>query len=176
VDQTAKGDTGGLTLSGGLSAGYDFQLGRFTLTPNGGIFFLDTRMDGFTEKGAGGLNLTYEKNDFQSVTTNLGLRAVYAWSLPWGVILPYAQASYVRELQSGVEVFNVRFASDPSNPTPPIQVRSDRPDQSYFRVTAGVSGQFAYGISGYVEYQSLRGFEFVKFNDVAAGFRMQYAF
>jgi outer membrane autotransporter protein len=49
VTADATGDTDGMTLSGGLSLGYDFLLGGLTISPNVGFFYIDTTIDGFTE-------------------------------------------------------------------------------------------------------------------------------
>ncbi|HEU4486164.1 MAG TPA: hypothetical protein VFR96_11815, partial [Povalibacter sp.] len=63
-----------------------------------------------------------------------------------------------------------------SDPTPPIYVQSNEPDQSYFRLAAGVSAQFPYDISGYFEYQRLESFQFVNFQDFTIGLRIQHSF
>jgi outer membrane autotransporter protein len=177
VDTDASGDTDGMTLSGGLSGGYDFLIGALTLSPNLGVFYIDATIDGFTEEGAGGLNLVYDEQKFKSLTANLGLRATYAWNLPWGVLLPHFRADYVREFEDEVDVFGVRFAADPNaTSTPPILIETENPDESYWRLAAGFSAQFKYGVSGYIEYQRLESFEFISFQDVSMGLRFQRSF
>jgi outer membrane autotransporter protein len=177
VQADATGKTDGITLSGGLSAGYDFPLGGVTLSPNVGFFYIDSTIDGFTEQGAAGLDLIYDKQKFKSLTGNLGIRMTYAWNLSWGALLPQIRADYVREFENGTDVFGVRFAADPNaNSTPPILVQTDNPDDSYWRLAAGFSAQFKYGISGYVEYQRLEGFQLLNFQDVSVGLRLQHSF
>ncbi|MGH8189004.1 MAG: autotransporter outer membrane beta-barrel domain-containing protein, partial [Steroidobacteraceae bacterium] len=181
VSQDARGDTDGLTLSGGASFGYDFLLGGLTISPTAGAFYIDADVDGFTESGATGLNLVYDEQEFKSLTANLGLRMTYAWNLSWGVFLPHLRTDFVREFEDEVEVFGVRFAADPfadaaSNPTPPILVETDNPDRSYWRLAAGFSAQFKHGISGYIEYQRLESYQLIKFQDVSLGLRFQRSF
>jgi outer membrane autotransporter protein len=177
VTADATGDTDGTTLSGGLSAGYDFLVGGLTISPNLGFFYIDTTIDGFTESGAGGLNLIYDEQKFESLTGNAGLRLTYAWNLSWGVLLPHLRVDYVREFEDDVDVFGVRFANDPNAAsTPPVLVATDNPDQSYWRLAAGFSAQFRHGISGYIEYQRLESFEFISFQDVSIGLRFQRSF
>jgi outer membrane autotransporter protein len=177
VDEDAQGDTDGMTYSGGVSAGYDFLLGGLTLSPNLGFFYIDATIDGFAESGAGGLSLIYDEQNFKSLTGNLGVRMTYAWNLSWGVLLPHLRVDYVREFEDDVDVFGVRFAADPNAPSaPPILVETDNPDQSYWRLAGGFSAQFKYGLSGYVEYQRLESFEFISFQDVSVGLRMQRSF
>jgi uncharacterized protein YhjY with autotransporter beta-barrel domain len=179
VQRQAKGDTDGLTLSGGLSGGYDIIYKGLTISPALGVFYVDSTINKFREKGAigqSGLNLVYDEQSFQSLTGTLGFRASYAWNLSWGVLVPYFRGDYVREFNEDVEAFNVHFANDPKSPASTIIVKSDAPDQSYVRLVAGVSGQFPFGISGYVEYQRLQSFEFVNFNDLSMGLRVQYRY
>lgn len=177
VDVDANGSTDGLTLSGGLSGGYDFLAGGFTISPNLGFFYIDTTIDGFTEEGAAGLNLIYDEQNFKSLTGNLGLRVAYAWNTSWGVVLPHLRVDFVREFEDDVDVFGVRFAADPNaTSAPPILVETENPDTSYWRLATGVSAQFKYGFSGYVEYQRLESFEFLSFEDVSVGLRMQRSF
>lgn len=177
VDVDASGTTDGLTLSGGLSGGYDFFVGGLTLTPNFGFFYIDTSIDGFTEEGGAGLNLIYDKQKFKSLTGNMGLRLAYAWNLSWGVLLPHLRVDFVREFEDDVEVFGVRFAADPNaTSAPPILVETDNPDTSYWRLATGLSAQFKYGLSGYVEYQRLESFELLSFEDVSIGLRLQRSF
>lgn len=177
VNEDARGNTGGMTLSGGVSGGYDFLVGGVTLSPNLGVFYIDATIDSFAEGGAGGLNLIYDEQNFKSLTANLGLRATYAWNLPWGVLLPHVRVDYVREFENDVDVFGVRFAADPNaNSAPPILVETENPDTSYWRLAGGLSAQFKFGFSGYVEYQRLQSFQFITFQDVSVGLRMQRSF
>ncbi|WP_161810392.1 autotransporter outer membrane beta-barrel domain-containing protein [Steroidobacter agaridevorans] len=177
VNVDAHGDTDGMTYSAGLSGGYDFLVGGLTLSPTVGLFYIDATIDGFTERGAGGLNLIYDEQTFQSFTGNLGFRVTYAWNLSWGVLLPHLRVDYVREFKDDADVFGVRFAADPNaTSTPPILVETDNPDESYWRLATGLSAQFIHGISGYVEYQRLESFEFINFQDVSMGLRFQRSF
>lgn len=177
VSVDAHGDTGGMTYSAGVSGGYDFLLGGLTLSPTLGLFYIDATIDSFTERGAGGLNLIYDEQSFQSFTGNLGFRATYAWNLSWGVLLPHLRVDYVREFKDDVDVFAVRFAADPdAASTPPILVETDNPDESYWRLAAGFSAQFIHGVSAYIEYQRLESFELISFQDVSLGLRLQRSF
>jgi uncharacterized protein YhjY with autotransporter beta-barrel domain/antitoxin component of RelBE/YafQ-DinJ toxin-antitoxin module len=177
VDENAQGSTDGMTLSAGVSAGYDFLLGRLTMSPSLGVFYVDASIKSFAEKGASGLNLIYDKQDFKSLTGNLGLRMTYSVNVPWGVLLPQLRIDYVREFQDDLDIFSVRFAADPDGANaPPILIETENPDQSYWRLAAGVSTQLPFGISAYVEYQRLESFEFISFQDVSVGIRAQRSF
>jgi uncharacterized protein YhjY with autotransporter beta-barrel domain len=177
VGLDARGETSGMTYSAGISGGRDFLYRGFTMSPTLGFFYIDATIDSFTERGAGGLNLIYDEQSFQSFTGNLGFRVTYAWNTAMGVLLPHVRIDYVREFKDDVDVFGVRFAADPgAASTPPILVATDNPDESYWRLATGMSAQFPHGISGYVEYQRLESFEFISFQDVSLGLRFQKSF
>lgn len=180
IDRTALGTTGGETISGGAAIGYDLTVGAFTFAPSIGYYYVDTGIDSFEERNAGGLNLAFDEQQYQSSAANASVRASYAWKTSWGVFIPHFRGAFVREFEDSADVFGVRFASDPfagsANPTPPIIIESDRIDRSYLRLAAGASAQFAFGIAGYVEYQRLEGYEQVKFHDFTVGLRIQRGF
>jgi uncharacterized protein YhjY with autotransporter beta-barrel domain len=176
VDRNARGKTSGLTWSAALSGGYDVVLKGVTISPNGSVFYTDSGINGFRERGAGGLDLAYDDQSFQSLTATMGLRINYAWKAPFGVLMPYLRSDYVRELESKAAIFNVRFANDLDTTAAPIAVQSDAPDQSYWRLSGGVSAQLPLGFAGYIEYQRLENLEFVDFQDFAVGLRMQHSF
>jgi outer membrane autotransporter protein len=177
IDRTATGSTKGKTRTAGISGGYDFARGPFTFVPSLGFYDIQTRVDAFRETGAGGLDLAYDGKTYRSSTANAGVRATYAWKLPWAVVIPQVSAQFVREFQKSVEAFGIRFANDPfadsSNPTPPIIVYTDVPDRSYWRVSAGFSAQFRHDISAYAEYQRLAQFQYMKINTFTVGVRFQ---
>lgn len=180
LDRNARASINGRTLTAGLSVGYDFVVGGFTIAPVVGYFYVDGDLDGFRERGAGGLDLLYADRDFRSSTGNIGFRAAYAWRTPIGVFVPQLRAAYIREFDDDVETFKVRFANDPLNtaamPATPIVFNGGSVDQSYYKFALGISAQFKYDVSGYVEYQRLQSFQFVDFGDLTFGVRMQRGF
>ncbi|HEU4654434.1 MAG TPA: autotransporter domain-containing protein, partial [Steroidobacteraceae bacterium] len=177
VQADARGSTGGLTYSGGLSGGYDFVHGGLTISPNLGAFYINATIDSFAETGAGGLNLLYDDQNFRSLTGTAGLRMSYAWKRSWGVLLPHLRADFVQEFADETDVFAVRFAADPDvDNAPPILVETKNPDNSYWRLAGGFSFQLAHGLSGYLEYQRLQSFQSLAFSDVSGGLRFQRSF
>jgi outer membrane autotransporter protein len=177
VERTAFGASKGLTIGGGISAGYDWSWRGFTFSPALGYFHTRAKIDSFNESGADGLDLSYGEQSHESSEANLSVSINYAWSTPWMVLVPHLRGEYLHEFNSDIEVFGVRFVNDPFaddlNPTPPMVVQSDVPDQWYWRMAAGLSAQFKFGISGYVEYQRLQDFQYMDFENFTVGLRFQ---
>jgi outer membrane autotransporter protein len=77
LDRTAKSDPDAAEFFSMVGAGYDFQLGNFTVGPQFSAQYSRLEMDGFTEKGAGVLNLAVDDTTSESFRTFLGARAAY---------------------------------------------------------------------------------------------------
>jgi outer membrane autotransporter protein len=180
LDRNARANISGRTLNGGISAGYDFVFGAFTLAPVLGYFYVDGDLKGFRERGASGLDLQFADRDFRSSVGSVGFRASYAWRTNVGVFIPQLRATYIHEFADDVETFRARLVNDPSNGTPaqsgPIVFNGGPVDQSYLKFALGMSAQFKYDIAAYVEYQRLQDFRFVSFSDLTFGVRMQRGF
>jgi fibronectin-binding autotransporter adhesin len=180
VDRTAQGSSDGRMLSLGVSAGHDFLVGPVTISPNARLSYIDATVGEFGESGASGLDLIYEKQDFSSAAASIGARVTGAWNLGWIILLPHFRADAVWEFQDDVNAFGVRFANDPfagtASPTPPIIVTSEKADQSFMVFAVGMAAQLRYGMSAYIEYQTIQGLEFLNVSDLALGLRIQYNF
>ncbi|PKN17761.1 MAG: hypothetical protein CVU71_15135 [Deltaproteobacteria bacterium HGW-Deltaproteobacteria-6] len=77
IDRTAKGDYGGHQYSGYLEGGYDFKSGGFVLTPLMSLQVMRLQLDGYTETGAGDLNLIMDRQHYDLFRTGLGTKIVY---------------------------------------------------------------------------------------------------
>jgi outer membrane autotransporter protein len=176
LDLTADGATQGATAGFAFTLGYDLNFGAFTVAPSVGYNYLSATVNRFRERGAAGLDLEYKDQNYSSGTANVGLRLTYAWKTSFAVIVPQIRGEYLREFIDDTEAFGVRFANDPFDDTPVIIVHTDETDQSYWRIAAGLSAQFRYGVSGFVEYQKLQSLQYFSYADVALGVRFETAF
>lgn len=176
VDLTARGNTNGDTVGLAVTIGYDVNVRAFTIAPSIGYNYLSSTIDGFREAGAAGLDLRFENQTYVSGTANAGLRVAYAWKTGVGVIIPQVRGEYIREFLDERETLGVRFANDPFDDTPLMIVKTDVPDRSYWRLSGGLSAQFAHGISGFIEYQKLDSLRYFDYADIALGLRFEASF
>ena len=181
LDRRANSDTDGSQYSISVGTGWDFTPGKWTIGPHGGLNYTELQTDPYTETGAGGLNLSVERQNATSATMNLGFHASYTFTPNWGVITPYVQADVVREFETSAEVIDIRFAadrfaSDPNNPTPPIRVETDERDPYYTVVSAGFSAQLVNGVSGFLAYRGTFGLQDIALSDVTWGVRFERKF
>ena len=59
VNRIARGDTDAQEYSVSLGGGYDFNYRGWTFGPYGRLDYVNTEIDGFTDTGAFGMNLTF---------------------------------------------------------------------------------------------------------------------
>ena len=88
INRTASSDADGGQFFVAARGGWDFTEGALTWGPvaSGEVTVWD--VDGFTETGAGGLNMTVGDQDGVSLRGSLGLRAAYEMKQSWGVVSP----------------------------------------------------------------------------------------
>ncbi len=175
---TARGETDGTQYSVGFGSGWDFNRGALTFGPHVGGYYFDVDVDGFQETGLQGLELDIGSQTTSSLTINAGAHVSYALLTDWGVLVPNFKIDWVHEFENASEALafsfvNDPFAGDPSDPSPSITLRSDRPDSDYFIWSVGTSAQFVFGVSGFVSFQSFAGYRNVDVREWSAGLRWE---
>jgi outer membrane autotransporter protein len=155
VNRTAKGTPDADEWSVALGTGYDFQRGAFSFGPYLRAEYIDVDMNGFTESGANGLNLTYEANRLQSFTTDLGVQVSYAISTGFGIVTPYLRAEWEHEYLNDSRKIKARYSADPNRNT--FFARTSDPDRDYANLGAGVSAQFPNGFSAFLDFDTAQG-------------------
>ncbi|MEA1947231.1 MAG: autotransporter domain-containing protein [Thermodesulfobacteriota bacterium] len=72
IERTATSDHDGNIFSGYLEGGYNYSFGRWMLGPFGTLNYLYLDEDGFTESGAGSLNLSVDDRQTEAMFSQLG--------------------------------------------------------------------------------------------------------
>ncbi len=181
VDRVGRGKTDGKQYSLGFGTGWDLNHGGFTFGPHFGGYYFNVKVDGFSETGAGGLDVHVNDQSSTSMTLNGGGHFSYAWLTDWGVLVPNARVDWVHEFENNRETLafnfvNDPFAGDPNNPSPTITLQSNRPDPNYLIWSVGVSAQFIYGLSGFVDYQAYSGYGGINMSEWSFGGRWEKTF
>ncbi|ASG21224.1 hypothetical protein Y958_10610 [Nitrospirillum viridazoti CBAmc] len=100
LSRTAFGHTTGDELSAGVTAGYRVRVSNLTLEPQAGIQWLKVARDGFTETGAGALNLVLQDLDATALQSSVGGRASASWKTDGGtVITPVLRAAWLHDFR-----------------------------------------------------------------------------
>jgi uncharacterized protein YhjY with autotransporter beta-barrel domain len=179
VDTT--GSTGGQQLAFSTNLGYSFNAGGFVWGPDVAVDYTHIKVNAFTEgdPNQSGLALSYGDDIGESLVAKAGGHFSYAIKTSFAVVLPEARIHYIHEFQDPQHALNVRFANDPDAGTPigPVSnflVFTDPPDRNYFDWAAGVSAQFAFGISAFADYNAIES-SMQRVHDIAFGIRIEHA-
>lgn len=178
VDQTATADFLGDQLAVVVGGGYEFRRGSLTFGPLAQLQYLDAEVDGYRERvsnpaaAGSGWALRIDDQQFDSLTLSLGGQASYALSQSWGVLSPQLRVEWIHEFQDDGESVTGRFIGDSSATA--FSLATDDPDSDYFNLGVGLSAVTAGGLSGFVFYQRVLGFEDLDHNTVNAGVRWEF--
>lgn len=177
VNRRAQASTDGNEYYISLNVGHSLEFSGIKFDPLVRFFYLDGEFDGFTETGAGGLDLIVDKQGFESMSLTASGQFSYTFLPSWGVVTPYVRLEYTSELEDSADGVRYRFANDPfAAAEESLLIDVDDPDSSYFIYGAGVAAQFAYGVSAFVSYQALGSYENLSGEIVSLGMRWEMSF
>lgn len=171
IDRTARGDTDGQQYNFNAGAGYDFLFGAFSVTPLGRLEFTGLHVDSYAETGANGLNLTVASQKLYSFLSSLGAQVGYAFSVPFGVIVPQLAAEWRHEWVTNDSV-RAKYTADPNSVF--FSVPLEEPTRDYAALRFGVSGVFARGWQAFVNYEVLLGLKDATYNNFVGGVRVEF--
>ena len=86
--ELAVGETDSTQFTLASSIGYHLNYGAWSVTPNAGVRYTSTDVDGFEERGANEFNVGYQDQSFSTVQFAVGVQVARALSLSSGVLMP----------------------------------------------------------------------------------------
>jgi uncharacterized protein YhjY with autotransporter beta-barrel domain len=128
----------------------------------------------FDETGANGLNLSFPKQDTDSLQIILGFDASKAISTSAGVITPYARAQGIYETRDNSRTVQVRYTADTTGFFPGIRLTTRAPDRSRFLLGGGLAGQFTNGWSAFADIETIVGLREVSGYNATLGVRKEF--
>lgn len=173
VNTSANGNPDGnqVAVSGGI--GYDIATGGFTVTPYFRAAYGRIEIDGFSESGGDGWALRYDSQNIDSVTTTLGGEFAYAFSLPFGVLVPQVRGEWIHEYEDDDRKVPVLFKGNTST-SDKFRLVTDDPDRDYFTVGGELAATFARGFGAFAAYEALLGYDDVESHKVTFGGRVEF--
>lgn len=171
VRATASPD--GREYFGSIGIGYDAQMEALSLGPYARLRVTKSRIDSYAESDGGtGLGLRVGKSRNTSLVSILGVRASYAISQSWGVVLPQARAEFEHEFDDDPRATTTSLLLDPARNA--FRVTNDRPDRNSFNLGAGLLFVLKNGWMPYVDYEGLVGYRDSNRHRVTAGIRVEF--
>ncbi|MFT6100348.1 MAG: hypothetical protein ACJAYF_002902 [Arenicella sp.] len=214
LNYVARGNAVAQTASASTDADMNFASIGFGFNPSyaqdkgmqisytGRLNYLDADVDGFTEVMSNpsangfGMNLEIAGQEIQSLTSVLAVQVSKVFGTSSGVIIPFAELSYIHEFEDDARTIQARFANDPfsngfnqSNGAFPsgadasnngqsvptiISIVTDAPDTDYFRFAFGTSGILPKGKNWFVSADTTLGLEGTSYYSLTAGLRGEF--
>jgi len=169
---TAKANTDGDAISVSGGAGYTFNHRALSYGPYTRVTYVDLDVDGYTEKGAGGLNVSVEDQSADSLTAVLGGQVAYAMSQGFGVLIPQARLEWIHEFSNDADVVQTRYVSDFTGT--PLITRTDSLDSDYGALSLGISAVSKGGLQGFLQYETWLGLEDISEHIFTVGGRWEF--
>jgi outer membrane lipase/esterase len=176
-----NGKTNAHQYAFGTSAGYNFSKQSFVFGPDVAVNYTRINVNGFTENDPtqSGMALSYDAQTGESLILKAGGHVSYVWSTPVMVVSPELRFSYDHEFKNNQRASTAHFAADPTidsinGPISSFVVFTDTPDRNYFDWAAGVSAQFPFGISAFIDYSAIAAESNLTSHEFAFGVRFQY--
>lgn len=174
IDTQATGKTQGNEFDVAMTTGFNFHLAGLTVTPQVRVDYTTTQVDALTEQGGDGWALHIADQTFESLQTAPGLQLAYAVNLPWAVIMPMVRAEYIHEFQNNNRTINANYLGDVTKQN--LIILTDNPDRDYIVASAGLSAQFAHGISAFANYDTIQAHSYVNNHNFSGGLRVELPF
>jgi uncharacterized protein YhjY with autotransporter beta-barrel domain len=127
---SANSDTVGHQLPASIRVGHDFKFGEdreWTFTPQAALHYSLLYMDGYSESGAGALNLIVDDFSAQSLQSEFGFRLAKRYTGTYGWVSPSLYASYNHEFLDENTSVSSRF----SGGLTPFRVATADPERDF---------------------------------------------
>jgi len=174
INRTADGDSDGWQISTGASGGYLFDLNRegtWRVGPTAGVQYTHLELDGYTETGAGALNLILQDQDADSFRTALGGRLEGRWQVCNDLaIVPSITAEWLHEFLDDSRGINAAF-SDPAPGS--FIVNTSDPDRDFGLIGVNLDFLIGESWSAYLAYDAQFSGEYFG-NGITGGARFEF--
>ena len=172
VDRIATASPDGEQREFSVQTGYNFDTGGFSFGPYAKFTHVRVEIDSYDEEGAGGLNLRMNEQNVESLQSVVGGQASYAFSQPFGIIMPYFRFEWNHEFRDNSRILNAQYVNDPRNTT--LIVRTNSPDRDYFGLNAGISTVLEQGFQAFINYKTVLDHAYIESHVFTLGLKMEF--
>ena len=170
IDRTAKGDFDSWFVDIGVRGGYDIALGGPVITPSIAIDYVYAEIDDYTESGAQGLDLAFDDQEAESLTTTIGATASYPISMDFGVLTPSVNAAWIFELSDDDDGVEFEYANDPTGLSR-FEVAPEDKEDNFGELGASLALALPNDFSAFVDYSTVVAFEDLEMHSFFVGLR-----
>ena len=150
--------------------GYDLKLSRLILTPSATLNYSALWVGGFTEQGAGALNLKVASQSADSLQTGLGARLTVPLRVGSTKVVPQGYAFYQHEFSNGSRGLNASLSQGSST----FNFQTDAAKRNYALVGASVTVGLKKNLYAQASYNAEVGRGNSTAHYVNAGLRLEF--
>ena len=155
IDRTAKARYDGEDYTAFMDTGYHFSAHEFTLTPIASLQYSRVNISGYTEKGAGDINLKVESQGYDFLESGLGAKIERDFACRLGVFVPELHFKWLYELSNPKMTQSAAFlpVGSPLFTTPGLKT-----DRDTYNVGTGLTllscscGRTTWSVEGVYDY------------------------
>jgi hypothetical protein len=165
-----------LSISG--TGGYDFSISSFNITPFAQIVYGTINIDGYRETAVNALGpnagaiLELDSQSKDIGTLNIGSYFRYIANTQRGVFIPGLSLTLVNDFEDEAQIISGRFVAN-ANPNSSFQLQTNKLDSTYFILGAGFSFQLKGGNAGFINLESVQGYDNLDQERITAGWRWE---
>ncbi len=170
IDRTATSSPKGqqFTVYGGT--GYEFRMNKWTIMPTMSIQYTKLSVDSYIESGAGALNLDVERQNIESLQSNVGGRISYTWQAGKALVIPNIRASYGYEFLRDSKNITAQLAQG----IPPFSIETISPNRNFVILGTGITVITGNDISFSINYDAQLGDNKYTAHNINAGLRIMF--
>ena len=168
--RTASSSTTGNQFNLYGETGYDLRLSRFILTPSATLAYSALWVGGFTEQGAGALNLQVAAQSANSLQTGLGGRLTVPLQVGSVKVVPQGYAFYQHEFANGSRGLNASLSQGSST----FNFQTDVAKRNFAVVGANVTVGLTKNLYAQVNYNAEVGRGNYTAQNINAGLRLEF--
>jgi uncharacterized protein with beta-barrel porin domain len=170
INRNAASSTTGNQLNLYGETGYDLTLSRFILTPSATLTYSGLWVGGFTEAGAGALNLKVAPQSANSVQTGIGGRVTMPMKVGSIKVVPQGYAFFQHEFANGSR----RLSSSLAQGSSTLSWQTDATGSNYALVGGSITAKLHKNIYAQVNYNTEVGRSNTTSQFINAGLRFEF--
>ncbi len=153
-NRVAKASTNSKQFSANLNSGYIVKSGDIAYGANIGLDYDRINIDGYTETGAGSLNLKVNGQQAESWILSLGVQSSATVKTNIGIFTPYIRGSYEYQLADTERTITTELLTQPGIP---IRATTQTSDRDRFKLNLGTQWQLSPDLFGIISYETAIG-------------------
>jgi outer membrane autotransporter protein len=170
VNRRASSSTTGNQLNLYGETGYDFTLSSCILTPSATLAYSGLWVGGFTESGAGALNLKVAPQNANSVQTGIGARVTVPLQVGAAKVVPQGYVYFQHEFANGSRGLNAGLSQGGST----FSFQTDAAKRNFALVGASVTAKLSKNVYAQINFGAEVGRTGSNAQSINAGLRWEF--